>query len=185
MDNDIVSNLFFFHRGNSLDAYARWPRPKTIVSDGAYGVRGFEGDTVGVDGLAEWYRPHLREWDRAALPSTTLWFWNTEIGWATVHPVIQSYGWKYVQTVVWDKGIGHIAGNVNGKTIRQYPVVSEICVLYQRNVTLNTDGGPLGVQNWLRHEWQRSGLHFSKANEACGVKSAATRKYLTKDWLWY
>jgi site-specific DNA-methyltransferase (adenine-specific) len=185
MDGDVATNLFCFHRGNSLDAYARWPRPKAIVSDGAYGVRGFEGDTAGVDGLAEWYRPHLREWDMAALPSTTLWFWNTEIGWATVHPVIQSYGWNYVQTVVWDKGVGHIAGNVNGKTIRQYPVVSEICVLYQRNVVLNTDGGPLGVQDWLRHEWQRSGLRFSKANEACGVTSAATRKYLTKDWLWY
>ncbi|MBM4729823.1 hypothetical protein GS446_25050 [Rhodococcus hoagii] len=23
------------------------------------------------------------------------------------------------------------------------------------------------------------------ANKACGVKSAATRKYLTADWLWY
>ena len=41
------------------------------------------------------------------------------------------------------------------------------------------------VKDWVRHEWLRSGLPLSKANEACGVKNAATRKYLTKDWLWY
>jgi site-specific DNA-methyltransferase (adenine-specific) len=28
-------------------------------------------------------------------------------------------------------------------------------------------------------------LALNKANEACGVKNAATRKYLTQDWLWY
>jgi len=26
---------------------------------------------------------------------------------------------------------------------------------------------------------------LNKANEACGVRNAATRKYLTQDWLWY
>lgn len=37
----------------------------------------------------------------------------------------------------------------------------------------------------MRYEWQRTGLPFSKTNEACGVKDAATRKYFTKDHLWY
>jgi DNA modification methylase len=37
----------------------------------------------------------------------------------------------------------------------------------------------------MRHEWQRSGLALNRANEACGVANAATRKYLTQDWLWY
>src|SRR5690606_1700911 len=61
---------------------------------------------------------------KAAQPATTLWFWNTEIGWATVHPLLAEQGWEYVQTIVWDKGIAHIAGNVNGDTIRQFPVVA-------------------------------------------------------------
>jgi site-specific DNA-methyltransferase (adenine-specific) len=181
----IISNLFHFYCGNVLEIYDKWPAPQTIISDGAYGVRGFDGDTTDIGGLAEWYRPHLKAWDRFAQPCSTLWFWNTEIGWATIHPLIESYGWKYVQTVVWDKGIAHIAGNVNGKTIRQYPVVSEICVLYQRDVAFNADEGPLSARKWLRCEWQRSGLPLSKSNEACGVKNAATRKYLTQDWLWY
>jgi site-specific DNA-methyltransferase (adenine-specific) len=156
-----------------------------IISDGAYGVRGFHGDTTGTEGLVEWYRPHVAAWSKAAQPSTTLWFWNTEVGWATVHPLLLQDGWEYVQTITWDKGIAHVAGNVNGRTIRQFPVVSEICVLYQRTFTIDGPDGPMPVRQWLRHEWQRSGLPLYKANEACGVRNAATRKYLTQDWLWY
>ena len=176
---------FVLHRGDVLDAYCDWPAPVSIVSDGAYGVRGFHGDTTGPDGLVEWYRRHVELWSAAAEPSTTLWFWNTEAGWAAVHPLLTELGWDYVQTVTWDKGLGHIAGNVNGKTIRRFPVVTEVCVLYQRRLELTGPGGPMPVQRWLRHEWLRSGLPLSKANEACGVRNAATRKYLTQDWLWY
>jgi site-specific DNA-methyltransferase (adenine-specific) len=43
----------------------------------------------------------------------------------------------------------------------------------------------LNLRDWLRREWERTGLPLSLANEACGVKNAATRKYLTKDHLWY
>jgi DNA methylase len=176
---------YLLFRGDVLDAYEGWPVPATIVSDGAYGVRGFHGDTNGPDELVEWYRPHVEDWSRAAGPATTLWFWNTEIGWATVHPLLTEHGWDYVQTVTWDKGLRHIAGNVNGNTIRRFPVVSEVCVLYQRRLELRGPDGPMPVQQWVRHEWRRSGLPLAKANEACGVRNAATRKYLTRDWLWY
>lgn len=173
------------HRGDALSAYRDWPTPVTVISDGAYGIRGFHGDTTGTEDLVSWYRPHVKEWSEAAHPATTLWFWNTEVGWATVHPLLVEYGWDYVQTVTWDKGKAHIAGNVNGKTIRRFPVVSEVCVLYQRRFEINGPNGSMPVQKWLRSEWQRSGLPLYKANEACGVKNAATRKYLTQDWLWY
>ena len=176
---------FDLFRGDALDAYPNWPAPATIISDGAYGVRGFHGDTVGPDGLAHWYRPHIAAWSAAAGPATTLWFWNTELGWASVHPVLAEYGWDYVQLLVWDKGLAHIAGNVNGRTIRQFPVVTEVCAFYQRIFTIAGPGGPMPPKQWVRHEWARSGLSLQKANEACGVKNAATRKYLTKDWLWY
>jgi hypothetical protein len=176
---------YLLYRGDVLDAYDGWPAPVTIVSDGAYGVRGFHGDTTGPEGLVEWYRPHVEEWSRAARPATTLWFWNTEVGWATVHPLLIAHGWDYVQTVTWDKGLAHIAGNVNGKTIRRFPVVSEVCALYQRRLELRGPDGAMPVRQWVRREWERSGLPLYKANEACGVKNAATRKYLTQDWLWY
>jgi len=176
---------YLLHRGDALAAYDGWPAPVTIVSDGAYGVRGFHGDTTGAAGLTDWYRPHVAAWSRRAAPATTLWFWNTEVGWATVHPLLAASGWEYVQLITWDKGIAHIAGNVNGKTIRRFPVVTEVCALYQRRLEVPGADGPMPVQQWLRHEWQRSGLALNRANEACGVRNAATRKYLTQDWLWY
>ena len=90
-----------------------------------------------------------------------------------------------MHVVIWDKGLGHVAGNVNGGTIRRYPVVSEICALYRREITFPTPAGELSAKDWLRGEWERSGLPPGASNEACGVKSAAARKYLTRDRLWY
>ena len=183
---DAKGHRYTLHRGNVLDVYSDWEAPDLIVSDGAYGVRGFRGDTVSADGLVDWYAPHVIQWSKRAKPSTSLWFWNTEVGWATVHPLLEANGWEYVQLVTWDKGLSHIAGNVNGNTIRQFPVVTEVSALYRRKLTLPAeDGNVLGVQQWLRAEWQRSGLPLYRANEACGVKNAVTRKYLTADWLWY
>jgi len=129
--------------GDALHAYRDWPTPATIVSDGAYGVRGFHGDTIGPEALPRWYRPHIAAWAAAAGPATTLWFWNTELGWASVHPVLAEFGWEYVQLIVWDKGLAHIAGNVNGRTIRQFPVVTEVCAFYQRTFTITGPDGPL------------------------------------------
>lgn len=172
--------------GDALTRYAHWPAPTLIISDGAYGVSGFPGDPPTVNGLAEWYAPHVAAWAKYSLPETTLWLWGTEVGWATVHPVMLLHDWEYRSLHIWDKGIGHIAGNVNGKTIRRFPVVTEVCAQYVREVRLPTpDGQLLSLRNWLRAEWERTGLPFGKTNEACGVKNAATRKYLTKDHLWY
>jgi len=168
---------FDLFRGDALNAYRDWPAPATIVSDGAYGVRGFHGDTIGPEALPRWYRPHIAAWAAAAGPATTLWFWNTELGWASVHPVLAEFGWEYVQLIVWDKGLAHIAGNVNGRTIRQFPVVTEVCAFYQRSFTVTGPDGPMPPKQWVRHEWARSGLSLQRANEACGVKNAATRKY--------
>ena len=108
--------------------YHYWESPVAIVVDGPYGVGGFPGDPPTPEGLAEWYEPHVAVWSRRSTPQTTLWFWNTELGWANVHPVLVKHGWEYRCAHVWDKGVGHIAGNANSKSLRKLPVVSEICV---------------------------------------------------------
>lgn len=167
--------------GDSLTFYKIWKPPTVIVSDGGYGVLGFEGDTSDHLGLPDWYEPHIEEWAKAATPQTTLWFWNSEIGWATVHPILEKYGWRYVNANFWNKGKGHIAGNVNTKKIRRFPVVSEICVQY----TFEAKIEDLILKEWLLKEWKRTGLTLKRANEACGVKDAATRKYLNQGHLWY
>jgi site-specific DNA-methyltransferase (adenine-specific) len=178
------------HFGDALDLYGSWPTPTVIVSDGPYGVAGYPGDPPTHADLARVYEPHVAAWSRRAAPSTTLWFWNTEVGWATVHPVLVRHGWEYRSLHVWDKGVAHAAGNTNTKTLRKYPVVTEVCGQYVRDVRFPARGAgsrsaPLPLKAWLRHEWERSGLPLYLANEACGVKNAATRKYFTQCHLWY
>lgn len=169
-----------------LTRYSSWKPPTVIVSDGAYGLGLFPGDPPTPSDLVNWYKPHIAAWSHYALPETTLWFWCSEIGWANIHPILIQSGWQYRSVNIWDKGLAHIAGNVNSKTIRRFPIVTEVCVHYIRNVQLPTgDNQCLPMQQWLRHEWLRSGLPLSKTNEACGVKNAATRKYFTQDHLWY
>ncbi len=169
------------HQGDSLDYYEQWGKPTVIISDGAYGVLGFEGDTSDHLELPQWYEPHIAAWSQAATPQTTLWFWNSEIGWAVVHPILEKYGWRYINANIWNKGKGHIAGNVHTSRIRRFPVVSEMCVQYVYEARI--DGFEL--KQWLLSEWKRTGLPLKKANEACGVADAATRKYLDQGYLWY
>jgi len=172
--------VHLFH-GNSLDKYEAWEPPTVIVSDGAYGILGFEGDTSDHLGIAKWYEPHVEAWSKRATAQTTLWFWNSEIGWAATHPVLEKHGWRYVNANFWNKGRAHIAGNVNTAKIRRFPVVTEICVQYVLEARI--DGQTL--QHWLYKEWKRTGLPLRAANEACGVKDAAVRKYLDQGHLWY
>lgn len=167
--------------GDSLNLYQTWAPPTVIVSDGGYGVLGFEGDTSDHLDLPHWYEPHIAAWSRFASPQTTLWFWNSEIGWAAVHPVLEKHGWRYMNANIWNKGKAHIAGNVNTAKIRRFPVVTEVCVQY----SLEARVGGETLQRWLYAEWKRTGLPFKRANEACGVKDVAVRKYLDQGHLWY
>lgn len=172
--NQDVSNL-----------YDDWPSPSVIVSDGGYGVSGFKGDADEPSELRTWYHSHIRAWSVKARPGTTLWFWNTEVGWATVHPVLEENGWDYVGCNIWNKGIQHIAGNCNLAVLKGFPVVTEVCVQYVRRPEFSVNGQILSLKKWLRYEWERTQLPLYKTNEACEVANAATRKYFTKDHLWY
>ena len=173
------------HLGAAEDHYDAWPTPACIISDGPYGVDGFPGDARSAATLPDWYRLHLEIWSNRSPPGTTLWFWNTEVGWATIHPHLVALGWEYRCCNIWDKGLGHIAGNANTRTLRKFPVVTEVCVHYVKRARFEVGSEWLNMQQWLRHEWRRSKLPLRLANEACGVRNAATRKYLTTDHLWY
>ena len=182
----MTKTMAWLHAGLVEDMYDNWPAPDCILSDGPYGLGIYPGEPRHPHGLAQFYAPHAQAWARASKPSTTLWFWNSEIGWALSHPALAAAGWVYEETVIWDKGLAHIAGKVNSKTIRGLPVATEITVRYTRRPRLSSPGAPdLDVKSWLRAEWRRSGLPMSQANQACATASAATRKYLTGDDLWY
>ena len=51
MGTDFSNELYDLHHGNVSEMYSKWPAPDLIVSDGAYGVRGFRGDTTDAAGL--------------------------------------------------------------------------------------------------------------------------------------
>lgn len=166
--------------------YSEWETPITIVSDGAYGTGLFPDEPDNPYEIDEWYEPHIKAWSEHATPETTLWFWNTELGWAEVHPILEEHGWEYRGCNIWNKGMGHIAGNSNTKKMRKFPQVTEVCVQYVRRAEFEGDDGEeMDMQEWVINEWNRSGLTLNEANEACGVADAASRKYLTKGELWY
>lgn len=165
-----------------LNLYDKWECPTVIISDGPYGLNSFFGDCKTPKELVKWYEPHIKAWsERTSHRATTLWFWNSEIGWATVHPILEKHGWVYVRCNIWNKGISHVAGNTNTQRLREFPCVTEVCVQYVREVKI----GDKTFKEWLREEWERTGLPLYKANEAAGVANAASRKWLTKDYLWY
>lgn len=185
-ESAVVEGTATISLADALACYDRWPAPTVIVVDGPYGVGGFPGDPPTPDELAGWYEPHAAAWARCSLPETTLWLWSSEVGFAEIHPVLKRHGWRYAGASIWDKGIGQVAGNVNSRTIRGFPIVSEVCVRYVRIVRLPTVSGELlPLKEWLRAEWLRSGLPLARTNHACGVANAATRKYFTLDWRWY
>ncbi len=170
---------------DALEIYNEWDKPTTIISDGAYGVNGFPTDTNNVNKLKDWYRNHIQSWSEYATAETTLWLWNTEIGWANIHPLLEKNGWNYRGLNIWNKGIQHIAGNSNTKTLRKFPQVTEVCAHYIRSSKTTLKNKDINVQDWIRDEWEKTGLNFNKANEACNVSDAATRKYLTSGDEWY
>lgn len=172
----IISKL---SHGDALNFYPYWPAPDTIISDGPYGLGIFPGETSTAGELAAIYEPHIAAWSSVAKPSTTLWFWCSELGWAETHNTLQKHGWVYREASVWDKGTAHIAGKVNSLMIKGIPVVTEICVRYTRNPEING----VHLRDWLRSEWKRSGLPMREANIACGVRNAASRKWLASDHL--
>ncbi len=68
--------------------------------------------------------------------------------------------------------------------MRKFPQVTEVCVHYVlEEIRISEEGKHL--REWLREEWQRTGLPMDAANEACGVADAASRKYFAKDDQWY
>jgi site-specific DNA-methyltransferase (adenine-specific) len=173
-------------QADALSCYAKWDAPTCIIADGPYGLGKFPGEPTSVSGLPEWYAPHIAAWSAFAKTNTTLWFWCAEVAWALVHPVLDLHGWQYEECNIWDKGIAHIAGNCNSKTIRGTPIVTEVTARYtKKNQLPDENGNLLSIKDWIRNEWCRSGLPMSKANEACGVANAATRKYLTNCDMWY
>ena len=74
-----------------------------VWSDGPYALGKGEWDRMGIDGLADWYAPHVEAWGRICAPSATVYLWGTAEGWARLDPVMRAAGWTFGGLVIWDK----------------------------------------------------------------------------------
>ena len=102
------------------------------ILDGPYALGKATWDRQGIDGLPEWYRPHLEDVGRVCAPSASLYVWNTAAGWARLDPLIRSMGWTWRALVTWDKTIAHMAGRVDTAGLRTWFDLTEVCGFYQR-----------------------------------------------------
>ena len=87
---------FALFRGDALDAYRDWPAPVDDRLRRRLRRARLPRRPRPPGRPPRLVRPHVAAWSAAAEPATTLWFWNTEIGWASVHPVLAGHGWDYV-----------------------------------------------------------------------------------------
>ena len=56
------------------------------IVDGPYSCGKADWDRQGIDGLVDWYRPHLEDVGRVCGASASLYLWNTAEGWARLDP---------------------------------------------------------------------------------------------------
>ena len=124
------------HLGPAEDAYERGLGGSDYFGRPLRKWEAFPVIPVLLNRLDEWYAQHVEKWTERARPATTLWFWNTEVGWATVHPLLVAVVGSTSRRSSGTRGSANIAGNVNGATIRRFPTVTEVCVFYRRTVGL-------------------------------------------------
>lgn len=153
------------HHGRAEDVYPTLdPGFSLAILDGPYGIGKDEWDRMGIDGLAEWYAPHLAEVSRLCAPSASLYLWNTAEGWARLDPVVRGCGWTFRALVTWDKGIGSLAGRIDTEAMRAWPDVTEVCGFYQRegwsifDMARDATTAHNTAASFLRAERERSGM---------------------------
>jgi DNA modification methylase len=167
---------------------------KLLISDGPYGIGKADWDRMGVDGLADWYAPHIAEWDRVCSPSSTVYAWNTAEGWARIDPLIRAAGWTFRALVTWDKGIGFMAGKCDVNGLRTWYDVTEVCGMYQREewAPSTCAGAEIGyaagaddrntARVWLCSEWKEAGLKSKDADRAMGTTDMARHCFSRSQW---
>jgi hypothetical protein len=160
-----------------------------IWSDGPYAMNKADWDRMGVDGLADWYAPHVEAWGLVCAPSATLYVWNMAEGLKRLDPMIRSFGWTWRVDVTWLKTNPPAQKAQEGLTC--WADFTEVCGVYQREELVPL-GGPAqyvtfaaGASDrntfraWLNEERKRAGLTGPRleaaVNEAGGKGNMTCR----------
>lgn len=164
-----------------------------LVSDGPYAMGKAAWDKQGIDGLADWYAPHIEAWGQVCGASATVYLWNTAEGWARIDPVMRAAGWTFRSLVTWDKGGSK--EDIGAAGMRSWPDWTEVCGMYQREAWApNTCAGQEiayaagadernWVRLWLREEWLcAAGLRSRQCDEALGTNGMAGHYFGASQW---
>lgn len=101
-----------------------------VWSDGPYAMNKADWDRMGVDGLADWYAPHVKAWSWLCAPSATVYLWGTAEGWARIDPVMRAAGWTFRVLVTWLKT--NPPSQKGQEAVTCWPDFTEVCGVYQR-----------------------------------------------------
>ena len=144
-------------------AYANWPAPHLIISDGAYGIGGRRtAYVIGTNPIWPCGTSATLGNDIVVLER------RDRLG---VRPLLSAYGWGHVRMITWDNGVAHIVGKANGAAVRRPPTVTEVCVPYERRLKYTAGGRTPSARQWLYSEWARS-LRRRKGDTICGLMGA-------------
>ena len=162
--------------------------------DGPYALGKAAWDRMNIDGLAEWYAPHLARLTSLMLPSSTVYLWNTAEGWARLDPVMRGLGWTFESLVTWYKPNAQAQKATDG--VRGWPDMTEVCGMYTRQGWARPGGaGQIiayaagesdrnEIRKWLYAERQRAGLRGEAlevaVNEAGGKGNMICRHSFTE-----
>ena len=131
------------HEGDWLSADLT-PGYALAIVDGPYAMGKAAWDKMGVDGLAEWYEPHLRRVADLCAPSASMYVWNTAEGAMRLDPVIRALGWELAGLIVWHKTGAHPA-LIGAANANLWPDVTEVCGHYQRGDAHHVNDGTPNV----------------------------------------
>lgn len=147
------------------------------IVDGPYGMCKAAWDRVSIDGLADWYAPHIARVSALLGASASVYLWNTSEGWARLDPVMRAAGWGFAGLIVWHKTGAHPA-LIGAASASIWPDLIEVAGHYQRGDAHHANDGvgnvwgysptAMGDERIMAHEMathrvhgtpQRVGLH--------------------------
>jgi hypothetical protein len=187
------------HRARAEDVYGQLEAGSVslVISDGPYRMGKADWDRFpSWDAFRDWYRPHVRAWDRVCAPAATVYVWGCDESAAALRDLMVSAGWSPLYPrITWDKSATGSAMLQGAALMRRWPELSEVCNIYTRD-TLTPPTGPATtiqyaagsdernwIRHWLRSEWfDSAGLRSKDADRAMGTNGMAGHYFGSSQW---
>jgi len=187
-------NAGTIHVGDWLTADLT-PGYTLAIVDGPYGMGKATWDKMKIDGLADWYAPHIARVSALLAPSASVYLWNTAEGWARIDPVMRAAGWTFRALITWDKGLAFLQSmHADPEAWRKWKDVTEVCGFYQREewAPSTCAGSAIGyaagrdernpARAFLCDEWAAAGLRSKDADRAMGTNGMAGHYFGASQW---